>query len=428
MACASLAGTWFNFLQTRFHRSSPRPATGKSLPQSKRFGNWYFSCVSAFSHPLGAAHPLCFAAARPVSRVRPRASSSLPVPAPSSDRPPLWSARATTLPVTYRRFSPESALSVSSPSESLSCSRSCPLPRPPPLLPCWSRQHPHPLDQWYPHCHAHRLVRHPRPWPSLSRKSRVMIMMLRATVSSLSVSSPFSTLLAKIPSIPSTMPWLSASRSRWSPVISLPLRSCCLGLGDHMYPANVLKDGPAPGNKRRSLDEMILDANGFAGLFPDHKSEIVKRLRGLGHLCTSDSPTMPPPCPTRMLVSPSSATNAAHGAANIVLTEPGLSTIIHAIHGSCIISQRMRNCSVYACAVTVHLLRYPCLRLQVQLPPFIVLVIALLNDRTIMTLSVDRVLLSMTPDSWNLTEIFACAMASGLYLALSILGDKLLPG
>ena len=48
-----------------------------------------------------------------------------------------------------------------------------------------------------------------------------------------------------------------------------------------------------------------------------------------------------------------------------------------------------------------------------------VLVVALLNDGTIMTLSVDRILPSMTPDSWDLTEIFAYAVAYGLYLTLS---------
>lgn len=46
------------------------------------------------------------------------------------------------------------------------------------------------------------------------------------------------------------------------------------------------------------------------------------------------------------------------------------------------------------------------------------LIIALLNDGTIMTLSVDRVLPSMTPDEWNLAEIFAYAIAYGLYLAV----------
>jgi H+-transporting ATPase len=46
-----------------------------------------------------------------------------------------------------------------------------------------------------------------------------------------------------------------------------------------------------------------------------------------------------------------------------------------------------------------------------------VLIIALLNDGTIMTLSLDRVLPSSTPDSWDLGEIFTFAFAYGIYLA-----------
>ena len=48
-----------------------------------------------------------------------------------------------------------------------------------------------------------------------------------------------------------------------------------------------------------------------------------------------------------------------------------------------------------------------------------ILVIALLNDGTIMTLSVNRVLPSSTPDSWDLYVIFAYAVTYGLYLTLS---------
>jgi len=198
-----------------------------------------------------------------------------------------------------------------------------------------------------------------------------------------------------------------------------------LGLGDHMYPAKVLKDGPAPGSKHASLDEMILDADGFAGVFPEHKYEIVKRLQGLGHLCAmtgdgaNDAPAL---SRANVGIAVEGATDAARGAADIVLTEPGLSTIVHAIRGSRIIFQRMRNYSVYACAVTIRIV--VCFSIlafayKFNFPPFMVLVIALLNDGTIMTLSVDRVLPSMTPDSWDLSEIFAYAVAYGLYLTLS---------
>ena len=56
-----------------------------------------------------------------------------------------------------------------------------------------------------------------------------------------------------------------------------------------------------------------------------------------------------------------------------------------------------------------------------------VLIIALLNDGTIMTLSVDRVLPSMHPDSWDLAEIFSYAVAYGLYLTLSTYVFLILP-
>jgi H+-transporting ATPase len=198
-----------------------------------------------------------------------------------------------------------------------------------------------------------------------------------------------------------------------------------LGLGDHMYPAKVLKDGPAPGSKHRNLDEMIMDADGFAGVFPEHKYEIVKRVQALGHLCAmtgdgaNDAPAL---SRANVGIAVEGATDAARGAADIVLTEPGLSTIVHAIRQSRIIFQRMRNYSIYACAVTIRIV--VCFAIlafvyKLDFPPFMILIIALLNDGTIMTLSVDRVLPSNTPDSWNLPEIYAYAVAYGLVLTAS---------
>ncbi|WVR06611.1 plasma-membrane proton-efflux P-type ATPase [Kwoniella sp. DSM 27419] len=198
-----------------------------------------------------------------------------------------------------------------------------------------------------------------------------------------------------------------------------------LGLGDHMYPAKVIKDGPEAGGKHANLDEMIMDADGFAGVFPEHKFEIVKRIQALGHLCAmtgdgaNDAPAL---SRANVGIAVEGATDAARGAADIVLTEPGLSTIVHAIYGSRVIFQRMRNYAIYACAVTIRIV--VCFALmafiwQFDFPSFMVLIIAVLNDGTIMTLSLDRVLPSTTPDSWDLAEVFAYGIGYGLYLSAS---------
>ncbi|KAG8701797.1 plasma membrane H+-ATPase, partial [Ceratobasidium sp. 423] len=50
------------------------------------------------------------------------------------------------------------------------------------------------------------------------------------------------------------------------------------------------------------------------------------------------------------------ATDTAHSATDIVLTEPSLSTIVHTIHGSHQIFQHMLNYAIYTCAVTIHII------------------------------------------------------------------------
>jgi H+-transporting ATPase len=72
------------------------------------------------------------------------------------------------------------------------------------------------------------------------------------------------------------------------------------------------------------------------------------------------------------------------------LCRPGLSTIVHAIRQSRVIFQRMRNYSIYACAVTIRIVvgfAVMAFAFKFDFPPFMVLIIALLNDGTIMTLS-----------------------------------------
>ncbi|KAL0379759.1 UNVERIFIED_CONTAM: Plasma membrane ATPase 1 [Sesamum angustifolium] len=198
-----------------------------------------------------------------------------------------------------------------------------------------------------------------------------------------------------------------------------------LGMGTNMYPASsLLGDGKDEANAALPVDELIEKADGFAGVFPEHKYEIVKKLQARKHICgmTGDGVNDAPALKIADIgIAVADSTDAARSASDIVLTEPGLSVIISAVLTSRAIFQRMKNYTIYAVSITIRIvLGFMLLTVfwKFDFPPFMVLVIAILNDGTIMTISKDRVRPSPVPDSWKLSEIFATGVVLGGYLAL----------
>nr|VDC93108.1 unnamed protein product [Brassica rapa] len=221
-----------------------------------------------------------------------------------------------------------------------------------------------------------------------------------------------------------------------------------LGMGTNMYPSSALLGQ----NKDESIgalpvDDLIEKADGFAGVFPgkvsllfvqhiqlrtkpfchetaEHKYEIVKRLQARKHICgmTGDGVNDAPALKKADIgIAVADATDAARSASDIVLTEPGLSVIISAVLTSRAIFQRMKNYTIYAVSITIRIvLGFMLLALiwKFDFPPFMVLIIAILNDGTIMTISKDRVKPSPLPDSWKLSEIFATGVVFGSYMAM----------
>ncbi|KAF3516684.1 hypothetical protein DY000_02062100 [Brassica cretica] len=198
-----------------------------------------------------------------------------------------------------------------------------------------------------------------------------------------------------------------------------------LGMGTNMYPSSALL-GQDKDEAISSLpvDELIEMADGFAGVFPEHKYEIVKRLQEMKHICgmTGDGVNDAPALKRADIgIAVADATDAARSASDIVLTEPGLSVIVSAVLTSRAIFQRMKNYTIYAVSITIRVvLGFMLLALiwKYDFSPFMVLVIAILNDGTIMTISKDRVKPSPLPDSWKLKEIFATGVVLGTYLAV----------
>ncbi|KAL0350934.1 UNVERIFIED_CONTAM: Plasma membrane ATPase 1 [Sesamum radiatum] len=198
-----------------------------------------------------------------------------------------------------------------------------------------------------------------------------------------------------------------------------------LGMGTNMYPSSsLLGHDKDESIAALPIDELIEKADGFAGVFPEHKYEIVKRLQARKHICgmTGDGVNDAPALKKADIgIAVADATDAARGASDIVLTEPGLSVIISAVLTSRAIFQRMKNYTIYAVSITIRIvLGFMLLALiwKFDFPPFMVLIIAILNDGTIMTISKDRVKPSPLPDSWKLSEIFTTGIVLGGYLAM----------
>ncbi|KAJ0752081.1 putative P-type H(+)-exporting transporter [Helianthus annuus] len=142
------------------------------------------------------------------------------------------------------------------------------------------------------------------------------------------------------------------------------------------------------------------------------------------------------------------ATDAAHSASDIVLTEPGLSVIISSVLNSRAIFQRMKNYTIYAVSITIRtVLGFMLVALiwKFDFPPFMVLIIAILNDGSGLFLpsliffvrKKARFIFAIifhfrnyndhikgqsktSPllDSWKLAEIFTTDVVLGSYLAM----------
>ncbi|KAK5810580.1 hypothetical protein PVK06_025896 [Gossypium arboreum] len=198
-----------------------------------------------------------------------------------------------------------------------------------------------------------------------------------------------------------------------------------LGMGTNMYPsASLLGQDKDASIAALPVEELIEKADGFAGVFPEHKYEIVKKLQERKHICgmTGDGVNDAPALKKADIgIAVADATDAARSASDIVLTEPGLSVIISAVLTSRAIFQRMKNYTIYAVSITIRIVfgfLFIALIWKFDFSPFMVLIIAILNDGTIMTISKDRVKPSPLPDSWKLKEIFATGIVLGGYLAL----------
>lgn len=195
-----------------------------------------------------------------------------------------------------------------------------------------------------------------------------------------------------------------------------------LGLPTNILDTSILETAPRPGV---DLPQLIYDTDGFAQVFPEHKFEIVKHLQKLHKVVgmtgdgVNDAPAL---AQADIGIAVDDATEAARAAADIVLVSPGLSVIISAIRQSREIFLRMKNYAMYSIAMTVRVVfTFGILTVAWNwyFPTLLVVILAILNDGTILTIATDNVRASPVPDAWKLREVFVNALCFGLWLTLS---------
>ena len=202
-------------------------------------------------------------------------------------------------------------------------------------------------------------------------------------------------------------------------------------LGQEKLPLMKAEDLECATTLGRDYGELCRGADGFAQVFPEHKYLIVESLRQQGFLTgmTGDGVNDAPALKRADVgIAVQGATNAAQAAADIVLTEPGLSTIVTAIVTSRKIFQRMKNFVIYRIACTEQLLFFffmSCIFYHPNeynedwpsyfyIPVIALVTITILNDGTIISVAYDNVHASQLPEKWDLNILYIVSSSIGL--------------
>jgi H+-transporting ATPase len=132
-------------------------------------------------------------------------------------------------------------------------------------------------------------------------------------------------------------------------------------------------------------------------------------------------------------IAVSGATDAARAAASIVLMSPGLSVIIDAIKESRRIVQRMNSYAIYRISETLRVLVFVTAAILVfnffPVTAIMIVILALLNDGSILSIAYDNVHYKQQPEAWNMRLVLGMATVLGLIgpiaaFGLFYLGDR----
>jgi H+-transporting ATPase len=203
-----------------------------------------------------------------------------------------------------------------------------------------------------------------------------------------------------------------------------------LGMGTHIIAAaDAFPPDMDPNHVPPQIVDAIERADGFARVFPEHKYAIVKALQSRGHLVAmtgdgvNDAPALKQAdCGTAV----SGATDAARGAAALILTAPGLSVINNAIDEARRIFGRITSYTIYRVALTMDIMFLVVLStifLGFQpLTAIMIVIMSLLDDIPIMTIAYDNTPVSKRPIRWKMPRMLSISAVLGFFAVVQSFG------
>ncbi|MBI1220832.1 MAG: plasma-membrane proton-efflux P-type ATPase [Rhodobacteraceae bacterium] len=189
-----------------------------------------------------------------------------------------------------------------------------------------------------------------------------------------------------------------------------------LGLGQNIYPAGQLLDGPVA-----EVTERVRAADGFARVLPEHKFKIVEVLQDSGSIVAmtgdgvNDAPALKE---ADAGIAVSGATDAARAAADLVLTDAGLSIITEAISEARRIFERMTSYATFRIAETIRVLLFMTVTILTYnfypVTAIMIVLLAVLNDFPIMMIAYDHVAVAPKPVRWDMRRVITVATSLGV--------------
>jgi H+-transporting ATPase len=171
----------------------------------------------------------------------------------------------------------------------------------------------------------------------------------------------------------------------------------------------------------RPKERLVEEAAVLAQVFPEDKYAIVEQLQKDGHIVgmtgdgVNDAPALKE---ADVGIAVSGATDAARAAADVVLTEPGLGVILSAIRQARQTFARMTTYAIYRVAETIRLLIFIAATILLlgffPVTPIMIVLIAILNDGSILTIAYDRAPVSDRPIRWRMSYVLRLAVTLGL--------------